>query len=68
MDTLIKIQDMMFNNHLGYILQFPASYGFLSNSIYNQALTMAFREGFILIAIVFFIALVPTLFMRVKRT
>jgi len=68
MDTLMTIQDMMFNNHLGYLLQFPASYGFLSSSIYSQALTMAFREGFILIAIVFMVALIPTFFMRVKRT
>ncbi|MFT6754077.1 MAG: hypothetical protein ACJA2O_004274, partial [Candidatus Azotimanducaceae bacterium] len=38
-----------------------------SNAIYTEALTMAFQESFMLIALVFFVALIPTCFMRIKR-
>ncbi|MFT5212153.1 MAG: DHA2 family multidrug resistance protein [Flavobacterium sp.] len=67
LDVLTQLQDKIFNNHLGYILQFPASFEFVSNAIYTEALTMAFQESFMLIALVFFVALIPTCFMRIKR-
>jgi DHA2 family multidrug resistance protein len=67
LEALTQLQDKIFSNHLGYILQFPGSFGFLSSAIYTEALTMAYREGFILLALVFFAALIPTCFMRMER-
>ena len=63
-EMLIKLQDMMFGQHFGFIMQLPMSFSFLSNAIFSQAMTMAFREGFLLIALVFLISLIPTWFMK----
>lgn len=40
---------------------------FLSNTISGQANVMGFRESFLLVAVIFFIALLPTWYMRAKR-
>ena len=67
LELLINVQDAMFRDHFGFVMQFPASLGYLSSIIYSQGLTLAFREGFMLIALVFLISIVPTYFMRVKQ-
>lgn len=67
LELLFNVQDLMFRDHFGFIMQFPASFGFLSNIIYAQALTHAYREGFMLIAVVFLISIIPTWFMYVER-
>jgi len=67
-ELLIGLQDMMFGEHFGFIMEFPASFGFLSRAIYSQAMTMAFREGFFLIAIIFLLSILPTWFMKVSRS
>jgi MFS-type transporter involved in bile tolerance (Atg22 family) len=67
LELLLQVQDLLFRDHFGFVMQFPASFGFLSNIIYTQALTQAYREGFILIAVVFLIGILPTWFMYVER-
>ncbi len=64
---LSNVQDMMFGQHFGFVMQFPVSFGFLSSTIYSQAMDMAFREGFMIIAAIFAISLIPTWFMRAER-
>ncbi|MGK0342486.1 MAG: EmrB/QacA subfamily drug resistance transporter, partial [Candidatus Azotimanducaceae bacterium] len=66
-DLLINVQDIMFRSHFGFVMEFPASYGYLSRIIYSQGLTLAYREGFLIIAAVFLFSIIPTYFMRVKR-
>lgn len=66
-ELLINIQDRMFAQHFGFIMEFPASFAFLSSTILSQASTMAFREGFLVIAIVFFVTIIPTWYMRGSR-
>jgi len=41
--------------------------GFLRDAIYCQALTIVFREGFMVVALVFVLSIVPTLYMKVER-
>ena len=67
LELLLQVQDLLFRDHFGFVMQFPASFGFLSNIIYSQALTQAYREGFIVIAAVFLIGILPTWFMYVER-
>ncbi len=66
-ELLINLQDRMFAQHFGFIMEFPASFAFLSSTILSQASTMAFREGFLVIAIVFFVTIIPTWYMRGSR-
>ncbi|MEX2327075.1 MAG: hypothetical protein WD558_05045, partial [Pseudomonadales bacterium] len=66
-EMLQQLQDMMFGQHLGFLREMEMSYGFLSQMIMSQAMTMAFQEGFLLVAAVFFISIIPTLYMRVDR-
>ncbi|MFN3236394.1 MAG: DHA2 family efflux MFS transporter permease subunit [Pseudomonadales bacterium] len=67
MEMLHTLQDSVFHMQLEYLREFPMTFGFLSQAIYAQARTLAFREGFILIAAVFFISVIPTLYMKVQR-
>tara|TARA_R110002072_G_scaffold59158_1_gene150693 strand:- start:32960 stop:34549 length:1590 start_codon:yes stop_codon:yes gene_type:complete len=67
LELLINVQDTMFRDHFGFIMEFPASFGYLSSMIYTQGLTLAYREGFILIAMVFLLSIIPTWFMYVDR-
>jgi len=59
---------MMFGERLPWLMEFPMSWGFLSQAIYSQAMTMAFREGFIVVAAVFLLSVIPTLYLRVDRS
>lgn len=68
LEMLHQIQDMIFGQHLNYLLQFDMTFGFLARTIYRQAMTMAFREGFLLVAAIFFITIIPTWFMKVDRS
>jgi hypothetical protein len=45
-------------------MQFDLSFGYLSSAIYGQAMVMSFREGFLAIAVIFFVSILPALFMR----
>lgn len=68
LEMLHQLQDMIFGQRIEYLMHFPMSFGFLSQSIFSQAMTMAFREGFILIAFTFLVSMIPTLFMYVDRS
>lgn len=67
LEMLHRLQDMIFGERLPWLMEFPVSWGFLSQSIYSQAMTMAFREGFIVVAAVFFLSIIPTLYLKVDR-
>lgn len=67
LEMLHQLQDTIFGQRLPFLMEFPMSFGFLSRAIYSQALTMAFREGFVLVAVVFFLSILPTLFLKVDR-
>lgn len=67
MEMLHTLQDNMFHMQLEYLREFPMTFGFLSQTIYAQASTLAFREGFIVIAAVFFVSIIPSLYMKVNR-
>lgn len=62
-----QLQDSMFGQHFGFLREMEMTYSFLSQIIISQANTMAFKEGFLLVAIVFFVSIIPTLYMRVDR-
>ena len=61
---LQQIQDSVFGERLGFLMQFDLSFGYLSSAIYGQAMVMSFREGFLAIAVIFFVSILPALFMR----
>ncbi len=67
LEMLRQLQDMIFGQRLPFLMEFPMTYGYLAQSIYAQAMTLAFREGFILVAVVFLLAILPTLFLKVDR-
>ncbi|MCB1693047.1 MAG: DHA2 family efflux MFS transporter permease subunit [Pseudomonadales bacterium] len=62
-----QLQDAVFGVHLDYLLEFEMTYGFVGRAIYMQSLTKAFDEGFIVVAVVFFVSMVPTLMMKSDR-
>ena len=68
LELLQTIQDLIFGERLGFLMQFDASFGFLSATLHGRAMVMAYREGFLAIALIFIIALIPTLFMHTERT
>lgn len=68
LEMMRQLQDMTFGQHLPYLMEFPVSFSFLSQAIYGQAMTLAFREGFILVAAVFLFSIIPTLYLRVDRS
>ena len=67
LELLHRLQDIQFGERLPYLLQFEMTYGFLRDAIYSQAWTIAFREGFMVVALVFVLSIIPTLYMKVER-
>ncbi len=67
LELLQTIQDMIFGQRLGYLLQFDVPLAYLSSTIYRAGLTMAFRDGFIVVAIVMLISIIPTWYLKVDR-
>jgi EmrB/QacA subfamily drug resistance transporter len=55
--------------HLGLpsVQQVPGALWFLGKAVYAQAGTMAYRDGFLITAIVFVVALVPTILLEQAR-
>jgi hypothetical protein len=49
------------------IYEQATSAGFLSRIVYNQASTLAYRDGFYAIGFVFLLTIIPTCFMKVER-
>ncbi|MBV1878937.1 MAG: DHA2 family efflux MFS transporter permease subunit [Pseudomonadales bacterium] len=64
---LMGVQDKMFGEHFGYVMDMPMSFNFLSQGIFQQATAMAYREGFMLVAAVMVISIIPALFIKVDR-
>ena len=54
-------------DNVAQALRPPQAYRFFSEMIAAQARTMGFRESFLLVAVVFFVAVLPALFMRQRR-
>lgn len=67
LEMLHQLQDMIFGQRIEYLLHIDLTFGYLYQMIYSQAVTMAFREGFFVVGVVFFISIVPTWFMKVDR-
>lgn len=67
LQALHHLQDSIFGQHLDYLLHIDITFSYLYQAIYGQAVTMAFREGFLAISVVFFLSIIPTWFMRVER-
>ncbi|MFT7255513.1 MAG: DHA2 family multidrug resistance protein, partial [Candidatus Azotimanducaceae bacterium] len=61
---LQKIQDTLFGEHLGYLMQFEPALAYLSSTLHGQAMVMAFREGFAGVALIFLVSVVPAWYMR----
>ncbi|MEX2489943.1 MAG: DHA2 family efflux MFS transporter permease subunit [Pseudomonadales bacterium] len=69
-DTLVVLKhlnEMLAVQGYAFMEQLILSMGYLSRTVYGQASALAFREGFYLVAIVFFLAIIPTWFMKVDR-
>ncbi|MCB1645871.1 MAG: DHA2 family efflux MFS transporter permease subunit [Pseudomonadales bacterium] len=64
LQMLQSLQDGMFGEHLGFLMQFEMTWGFLSGMVYSQAMTMSFREGFMVISVIFLLSLIPTWYMK----
>ena len=60
MDFLAKVAGIVRTAGLPDFQQIPAAITFLGQSISIQANTLAFRDGFLAVTVVFLIALVPT--------
>jgi DHA2 family multidrug resistance protein len=67
LELLQNLQDMIFGQRLGYLLQSDMTYGYLAGTIYQVSLSLAFREGFIIIAIIMLVSLIPTWFLKLDR-
>jgi DHA2 family multidrug resistance protein len=61
---LQKIQDTVFGEHLGYLMQFEPALSYLSSTLHGQAMVMSFREGFAGVAFIFLVSVVPAWYMR----
>lgn len=59
-DLLARMVGMMKAAGLPDFQQVPAAMGFLGQTISIQASTIAFRDGFLLVTLVFLVALIPT--------
>jgi EmrB/QacA subfamily drug resistance transporter len=63
-ELLQKIQDTLFGEHLGYLMQFEPALGYLSRTLQGQAMVMSFREGFLAVALIFLVSVIPAFYMR----
>ena len=66
LELLQQIQDTIFGERLGFLMQFDLSFSYLASTVYGQAMVMSFREGFLAVAIIFVIAILPAVFMRAR--
>ena len=64
---LTEIQDKMFGQHFGFVRDFPAPFAHLADGIFRQATAMAYREAFVVVALIMVVSMVPALFIKIDR-
>lgn len=70
-DTLLvlrSVSEMLATQGYAFREQLALSMAYLSQTVYGQATAHAFRDGFYLVAIIFFVSIIPTWFMKVDRS
>ncbi len=66
-DMLARLRELLASYGLPAMYEQVTSGGFLSRIIYNQASTLAYRDGYLAVGLVFFLACVPSWFMTIQR-
>ncbi|MEE8332952.1 MAG: MFS transporter, partial [Alphaproteobacteria bacterium] len=66
-DFLRTMQTYLSQSGVPETLQLPAAQHLLGQTIYNQALMVAFRDGFFIVSLIFFAATLPSIFLRHPR-
>jgi hypothetical protein len=67
LDMMANLRELLEAYGLPALYEQATSGSFLSLIIYNQASTLAYRDGFLMVGVVFFIAVIPSWFMKVQR-
>jgi len=62
-----NLRELLTSYGLPMIYEQATSASFLSRIVYNQASTLAYRDGFYAIGFVFLLAIIPSCFMKVER-
>jgi hypothetical protein len=66
-DFLRRMQDLLAQSGVPQDLQLPGALHFLDRVVYAQAYTLGFRDSFLIVALVFALALVPAWIMGKTR-
>ncbi|MBD3648220.1 MAG: DHA2 family efflux MFS transporter permease subunit, partial [Pseudomonadales bacterium] len=66
-EMLSGVRHLLAHEGFAFVEQMAISMGYLSRTVYTQAMAFAFRDGFYLVAIIFFLSVIPTWFMKVDR-
>ncbi|MBV1906009.1 MAG: DHA2 family efflux MFS transporter permease subunit [Pseudomonadales bacterium] len=64
---LMGVQDKVFGEHFGFVMDFPTSFAYLSGGIFRQATAMAYREVFLMVTIIMLVSIIPALFIKIDR-
>ena len=68
LEMLHRLQDTIFGMHIDFLMKMDLTMGYLYQAIYAQATSMAFRQGFYVVSVIFFLTIIPTWFMKVDRS
>lgn len=67
LEMIASLRELIASYGLPALYEQATSGSFLARIIYNQASVLAFRDGFMVIGVVFFLAVIPSWFMKVVK-
>jgi DHA2 family multidrug resistance protein len=67
LEMTATLRELLASSGLPALYEQAATGSFLSQIIYNQASTMAYRDGFMAVGVLFFLTVIPSWFMTIDR-
>jgi EmrB/QacA subfamily drug resistance transporter len=67
LEMIADLKELVASYGLPALYEQATTGGFLSQIIYNQASTLAYRDGFMAVGVLFFLTVIPSWFMTVQR-
>jgi len=68
LDMMGTLRELLASSGLPTIYEQATTGRYLAMIIYNQASTLAYRDGFMAVGVVFFLAVIPSWFMKIVKT
>jgi MFS family permease len=68
LEMMVTLREMLASYGLPALYEQATSGSYLARIIYNQASTLAYRDAFMAVGVVFFLAVIPSWYMKIVKT